>query len=304
MLTFRYWAHSALAVDPKLSVRWMATMAFIGSVISLPPPSMSTFRVPAPRGSEAIMPFRSEPPAASTIIESILPSPLHKNHLTKGLQHPDHLVRHMTAITLARGLQKLQVVQKLLGDIAAEVDDGPSTSKESSWSKVRRELEFEARRRIPDVIIIINFAQQSAQLAPAETETEEEQALAAKSTLLTESALRLFGLLYRTLPSIAAEAKFDVGRLLVSSSSAKAEKRERMSVKSGSVVDDSGSIASFGTAGTAGMGGGFGYSRGQVTGFDALSQVHVLALLRDVKEWDWARKAGKLTIDSPCNTET
>jgi nucleolar pre-ribosomal-associated protein 1 len=66
-----------------------------------------------------------------------------------------------------------------------------------------------------------------------------------------------------------------------------------MSVKSGSVVDDSGSIASFGTAGTAGMGGGFGYSRGEVAGFDALSQVHVLALLRDVKEWDWARKAGK-----------
>jgi nucleolar pre-ribosomal-associated protein 1 len=52
-------------------------------------------------------------------------------------------------------------------------------------------------------------------------------------------------------------------------------------------------MASFGTAGTAGMGGGFGYSRGEVTGFDALSQVHVLALLRDVKEWDWARKAGK-----------
>jgi nucleolar pre-ribosomal-associated protein 1 len=199
----------------------------------------------------------------------------------------------MTAITLARGLQKLQVVQQLLADIAAEVDHEPSTSKESPWSRVRRELEFEARRRVPEVIIVINFAQQSAQLAPSETETEEEQALAAKSTLLTEAALRLFGLLYRTLPSIAAVAKFDVGRLLVSSSSAKAEKRERMSVKSGSVVDDSGSIASFGTAGTAGMGGGFGYSRGEVMRFDALSQVHVLALLRDVKEWDWARKAGR-----------
>jgi nucleolar pre-ribosomal-associated protein 1 len=276
----------------------MATMAFIGGIISLPPPIMSTFRLPAPRGSEAIMPFRTDPPAVSTIIESILPSPLHKNFLTKGLQHPDSLVRHMTAITLARGLQKLQVVQQLLADIAAEIDDEPSSSKESPWSRVRRELEFEARRRVPEVIVVINFAQQSAQLAPAETETEEEQALAAKSTLLTESALRLFGLLYRTLPSIAAEAKFDVGRLLVSSSSAKAEKRERMSVKSGSVVDDSGSIASFGTAGTAGMGGGFGYSRGEVAGFDALSQVHVLALLRDVKEWDWARKAGKFSSAS------
>jgi nucleolar pre-ribosomal-associated protein 1 len=293
VLIIRYWAHSALAVDPKLSVRWMATMAFIGRIISLPPPDLSTFRLPAPRGSDAVMPFRPEPPAVSTIIESILPSPLHKNHLTKGLQHSDSLVRHMTAVTLARGLQKLQVVQQLLADIDAKITTEPSSSKESSWSRVRRELEFEARRRVPDVIVIITFAQQSAQLAPTETETEEEQALAAKSTMLTESALRLFGLFYKTLPSIATEAKFDVGRLLVSSSSAKAEKKEKQSIKSGSVADDTGSIASFGTAGTAGMGGGFGYSRGEVVGFDALSQVHVLALLRDIREWDWARKAGK-----------
>lgn len=200
----------------------------------------------------------------------------------------------MTAVTLARGLQKLQVVQRLLGEIEAEMADKPSSSQEGSWSRVRRELEFEARRRVPEVLVVIAFAQQSAQLAPAEAESEEDKALLAKSTMLTESALRLFGLYYRTLPSLAGEAKFDVGRLLVSSSSAKAEKKQRNMARSGSVADgDSGSIASFGTAGTAGMGGGFGYARGEVQGFDALSQVHVLALLRDVKEWDWARKAGE-----------
>lgn len=269
-------------------------MAFIGRIIALPPPSLTTFRRPAPRGSDVVMPLRSEPPAVSTIIESILPSPMHKNHLTRGLQHADALVRHMTAVTLARGLQKLQIVQNLLGEIEAEMAAEPSSSQEGSWSRIRRELEFEARRRVPDVIVVITFAQQSAQLAPAEAESEEEKALLAKSTMLTESALRLFGLYYRTLPSLAGEAKFDVGRLLVSSSSAKAEKKQRNMIKSGSVADgDSGSIASFGTAGTAGMGGGFGYARGEVRGFDALSQVHVLALLRDVKEWDWARKAGE-----------
>lgn len=242
------------------------------------------------------MPLKAEAPVVSTIIESILPSPMHKNHLTRGLQHPDALVRHMTAITLARGLQKLQIVQGVLAEIEAELANEPSSSQEGSWSKVRRELEFEARRRVPEVLVVITFAQQSAQLAPAEAESGEEQALLAKSTMLTESALRLFGLYYRTLPSLAGEARFDVGRLLVSSSSAKAEKKERKSMKSGSVADgDTGSIASFGTAGTAGMGGGFGYARGEVQGFDALSQIHVLALLRDVKEWDWARKAGKST---------
>lgn len=293
LILLSYWAHSALAVDPKLDVRWMATMTFIGRIISLPPPDRSTFRLPAPRGSGTVMPYKSEPPAISTIIESILLSPMHKNHLTRGLQHPDALVRHMTAVTLARGLQKLQVVQDLLRDIERDIAAGGDSSKEGPWSKARRELEFEARRRVPEVLVVITFAQQSAQLAPAEPETDEDKALSAKSTMLTESALRLFGLYYRTLPSLSGEAKFDVGRLLVSSTSAKAEKRERKMLQSGSVADDAGSTASFGTAGTAGMGGGFGYARGEVQGFDALSQVHVLALLRDVKEWDWARKAGE-----------
>lgn len=290
---FRYWAHSGLALDPKLSARWMATMGYIGRIISLPPPSVDKFRQPAPRESDAFMPFRVAPPSVSTMIESILPAPLNKNHLTKGLQHSDGMVRHMTAVTLARALQKLEVVQDLLQSIEKEVVAQPSGSKENDWSRARRDLELEARQRVPEVVVVIGFAQKAAQLAPVEPETDEEKSLAAKSALLTEAALRLFGLYYRTMPSISNEAKFDVGRLLVSSSSAKAEKKERQALKTGSVADDTGSIASFGTAGTAGMGGGFGQSRGQVQGFEALSQVHVLELLREVKDWPWSNKAGK-----------
>jgi nucleolar pre-ribosomal-associated protein 1 len=268
-------------------------MAYVGRIISLPPPSLDKFRQLAPRESDVTMPLRPAPPAVSVMIESILPSPLNKHHLTKGLQHPDGMVRHMTAVTLARGLQKLEVVQKLLKDIGDEVEKQPSGSTENVWSRARRELEMEARRRVPDVLVVISFAQKAAQLAPAEPETDEEKSLVAKSSLLTESALRLFGLYYRTLPSIAGEAKFDIGRLLVSSSSAKAEKKERQAMKTGSVVDDTGSMASFGTAGTAGMGGGFGQSRGEVRGFEALSQVHVLELLGQVRDWSWANKAGE-----------
>lgn len=239
------------------------------------------------------MPPRAVPPVLSTVIESILPSPLTKAHLTKGLQHADGLVRHMTALTLARALQKLETVQELLLKVEAEAEKEPSGSGENVWARYRRELELEARRRAPEVVIVIGFAQKAAQIAPAEPETDEEKSLHAKSSLLTESALRLFGLYYRTMPSIAAEAKFDIGRLLVSSSSAKAEKRERKEMRSGSVMDDTGSLASFGTAGTAGMGGGFGYSRGEVKGFEALSQVHVLQLLGAVEDWNWSNKAGK-----------
>jgi nucleolar pre-ribosomal-associated protein 1 len=295
--TYRYWPHSALAIEPRLNARWMATMAYIGRVISLPPPPISTFRQPVPRGSDIeTPPPRSIPPALEVIVESVLPAPLTKQHLTKGLSHADGLVQYMTALTLARGLQKLDVVQQLFREIEAEVGNKPSTSAENPWATIRRELELDCRRRVPEVQVIIAFAQKAATLPPAEPETDEDNALVAKSTMLTEVALRLFGLYHRTLPSLASEVRFDVGRLLVSSSSNKAERRERQLAKverAGSVLGETGSVASVGTAGTAGMGGGFGHARGDVQGFEALSQVHVVQLLSEVQNWQWTNKAGK-----------
>jgi nucleolar pre-ribosomal-associated protein 1 len=276
-------------------------MAYVGRIISLPPPSMSTFRQPLPRGSDIeVAPPRLTPPTVETVIESILPSPLTKQHVTKGLQHPDGLVQYLTALTLARGLQKLDLVQRLFRDIESEMGSQPSTSTtsgESPWAARGRELEMECRRRVPDLQVLIGFAQKSATLAPAEPETDEDHALVAKSAMITEVALRLFGLYHRTLPSLAQEVRFDVGRLLVSSSSNKAERRERQQAKAdkaGSVIGvETGSVASVGTAGTAGMGGGFGYARGDVKGFEALSQVHVVELLSQAKGWQWTNKAGK-----------
>ncbi|KAK8861738.1 hypothetical protein IAR55_002561 [Kwoniella newhampshirensis] len=287
-----YWAHSALALDPRLNARWMATMAYVGRVISLPPPALSTFRQPVPSGVDpSNAPFRPQPPALSVMIESILPSPLTRTHVMKGLQHTDGLVQHVTAITLARGLQKLARVQHLFKQIEKELDDEPSTSRENGWARRRRELEMEARKRVPELGVIIAFAQKAATMAPPEPGTDAEIALASKSAMLTEVALRLFDLCNKTMPTMASEVKFDVGRLLVSASSASAERRARRNAREGSVVSDSGSVASFGTVGTAGMGGGFGQARGEVEGFEALSQLHVLQLLSEVKDWSWMNKA-------------
>ncbi|ORY24442.1 ribosome 60S biogenesis N-terminal-domain-containing protein, partial [Naematelia encephala] len=273
-----YWAHSALSLEPRLAARWIATMSYIGRIISLPPPPHSTFRQPVPRGaniSAEDMPPRSEPPSVATMIEAILPAPFTKAHITKGLSHPDLLVQHMTAVTLARGLQKLGVVQDALLRIERELEAEPGPSS-NVWARRRRELEMEARKRVPEVLVIIGFAQRSATIARTlpDTDDEPDPAVLARSQMLTESALRLFGLYHQNLPSIANEARFDVGKLLVSASSARAERRERREAREGSVISDSGSVGSIGTVGTAGMGGGFGHARGEVHGFEALAQVH------------------------------
>lgn len=287
-----YWPHSALALDPRLDARWIATMAYVGRVISLPLPSRDKFNQPAPRGTSAsAMPPRAAPPAVTTVIESVLPSPMTKQHLTKGLSHSSHLVQHVTALALARGLQKLSAVQVLYDSIANELDE----TAEGAWRAGARELEAECRRRVPEVSVLIEFAQKSATMArpppDADEDYEPEPSVAARSAMLTETALRLFGLYHRTLPSLAGEARFDVGRLLVSASSKNQERRARREAREGSVVSDSGSVVSIGTVGTVGMGGGFGHSRGDVEGFEALSQLHVLRLLAEVSGWNWTNKA-------------
>lgn len=287
--SFSYWPHSALSLDPRLHAKWIATISFIGRVVSLPIPPVSTFFLNAPQdpssSSSAPTP-RPTPPPLLSIVEAVLPAPLTKQHLTKGLQHPNGLVQHLTALALARGLQKLTEVQEMFKEIEGELEaDGP-------WARRRREVELECRRRVPEVSVIIGFAQRSGTGQSNGPDADETQA-AARTALLTESALRLFGLYHKALPSLAAEVRFDVGKLLVSASSAGALAAERRAAREGSVISDTGSVASVGTLGSVGMGGGFGHTRGDVEGFEALSQVHVLRLLQDVTEWNWANKAGE-----------
>ena len=230
------------------------------------------------------------------MIESIVPSPLTKTHLSRGLQAQHGLMQHTTALTLTRCLKKLGIVQDVLRDIAKQVETDPHASTWTNpWFECVRDLEYEVRRRIPDILVIIAFAQKSATLAPDDEADEDASSpLKTKSAVLTESALRLFRLYHTTMPSIAAEMKFDIGRLLVSSSSVKTERKERKLAKSQSVAGTEESLMSVGTVGTAGMGGGFGYARGEVRGWDALSQSHVLNLLRDVGGWDWTKKSREL----------
>lgn len=287
-------------MEPRLSAKWLATVAFLGRITLLPIPDLSTFYlqspIPAADSTTERIP-KASPPSVATMIEGILPAPLTKAHLTKGLSHSTGLLQHQTALALARCLRKLCQVQSLLSRIAVDAQDdmaGDEMERENIWIRRSRELEIEARKRVPEVGVIIAFAQKSAASQALQASLDEEDSTAkARSELLTESALRLFGLYYQALPTMAAEFKFDVGKLLVSASSAKAEAQARKAAREGSVVDETGSIASVGTTGTAGMGGGFGQARGDVEAFDALSQIHVLELLANVKEWDWTGKAGE-----------
>jgi nucleolar pre-ribosomal-associated protein 1 len=72
------------------------------------------------------------------------------------------------------------------------------------WCKRWREVEREVRRRVPDFQVVVAFSQGRSVSGPNQT----------KTALLAESAQRLLWMYHRCLPSLVAEARFDVGKLL------------------------------------------------------------------------------------------
>ena len=141
------------------------------------------------------------------MIENIFPSVNTKNNLSKGLQSPSGLVQHCTALALGRCLTKYRAVVDHFHKIAGALEED---EEEGQWYKRCRELEREVRRRVPDFQVVVAFSQQKhAGRSPPHAQVNET-----KVKLLAESAQRLLWLYHSCLPSLVAEARFDVGKLL------------------------------------------------------------------------------------------
>ena len=111
--SLRYWHAAALTLEPRLSSKWIANIAFFGLVLSLPVPHTS-FLLP---NSDL---YRPTPPALSTILENILPSVNTKVHLSRGLQSTAPLVQHCAALALAKALAKLGAARAVPSQIEAQ----------------------------------------------------------------------------------------------------------------------------------------------------------------------------------------
>ncbi|KAF9480206.1 hypothetical protein BDN70DRAFT_833085 [Pholiota conissans] len=190
-----YWSAAALTLEPRLSSKWLANIAVFGSIISLPIPS-STFYM---ANSQLYQPT---PPPLGTVIENILPSVGTKVNFSKGLQSPSGLVQHCTALALSRCLVKYHAICQQFRKVAAALEEN---EEDGQWNKRCRELEREVRRRVPEFQVIVGFSQQKHTGAVNST----------KIALLAETAQRLLWLYHRCLPAAVAEARFDVGKLLL-----------------------------------------------------------------------------------------
>ncbi|KAI6044064.1 ribosome 60S biogenesis N-terminal-domain-containing protein [Pisolithus marmoratus] len=192
-----YWSAAALTFEPRLSSKWIANISFAGQVISQAVPT-SSFLLP---GTAEYNPM---PPPLSTIMANILPVGT-KVYFTKGLQTGTAgLVQHCTALTLAKCLRKLAEVVCVFKKIITALEEEEEAGQ---WSQRRKEVEKEARKRVPEFQVVVAFSQQHMTSPDAQTTS--------KHTLLSEISQRLLWLYQECLPDVVAEARFEVGKLVL-----------------------------------------------------------------------------------------
>ena len=255
LMELSYWSAASLTLEPRLSSKWIANIAFFGNVISLPIPEASFL---LPRSSL----YLPSPPPLSAFLENVLPSVNTKAHFSRGIMSTSPLVQHCTAMALAKCLLKYSEVLKIMHKIEGELEEGESSGQ---WKKRRNELEFEARRRVPDFQVVIALSQKASeevQSAKEDAGTTATSPMKIRMAMLAESSTRLLWLYYLCFPSLAAEVRFDVGKLLQSS------------------FDNE-----IGTDCVA----------GPTSGLDTLRRLHVIRLLRESDQFLGFGKSGELS---------
>ncbi|KAF7346277.1 hypothetical protein MSAN_01854900 [Mycena sanguinolenta] len=192
-----YWSAAGLTLEPRLSSKWIANIAFFGSVLSLPVPVESFLSV------NGVL-YHSTPPPLAIILENILPSVNTKSHFSRGLQQPSGLVQHCTALALCKCLTKYGRVLQVFQSIESVLEEDQGVGQ---WGKVRRDLEREIRHRVPEFQVVVAFASATQKEGPA-------KGVPTKAALLAESAQRLLWMYHSYLPILVAETRFDVGKLV------------------------------------------------------------------------------------------
>jgi len=250
----RYWSSASLTLEPRLSSKWIANIAFFGNVISLPVPEASFFL----QGSPLYLPT---PPPLHAFLENIFPSVNTKAHFSRGILSASPLVQHCTALALAKSLFKYSEVLKVMHRIENELEESESNGQ---WKRRRNELELEARRRVPDFQVVIAFSQKAGDDVQPVSEDEITKAGPPEKVhvaMLAESSTRLLWLYHLCFPSLVAESRFDVGKLLQNSFD--------NDVRTNSIARRN-------------------------SGLDTLRQLHVLRLLKESDQFLWSSKSGEL----------
>ncbi|TFK24236.1 hypothetical protein FA15DRAFT_423825 [Coprinopsis marcescibilis] len=230
-----YLPTSGLTLDPpRLSSKWLANIAFVTNVLSLPIP-VTSFHLSEETKADSLL-YKPVPPPVNIILGNVIPTSQNmnmKNVFTKGLQFTTpgqksaniagNLVQHTTALALLKCLDKLARVKQAFEKVASALGESPT---EGQWTRRLKEVMKEVRRRLPEFQVVIAFCsvnlrafmpqtdQQDAKNNPDSNPTSSASHVKRKA-LLAECAMRLLWMYQKCLPEVVDEARFDVGKILV-----------------------------------------------------------------------------------------
>ncbi|CEH19266.1 Uncharacterized conserved protein [Ceraceosorus bombacis] len=231
---------SSSSLEPRPhSSAWVSSVSFLSRVLALPLPER---REDTP----------STPPPFKNIVAALLPSPLTRAQLQKGLASPDRLVQHITMRLLTRLLDRLvrfkEACHAAISDLqqgqpdSAKAVEQSRTSLDTSanpwdglvqpsnvvdqWKKRWDAVEKEARQRLPDVASMITSLSAQAlgkETSAAPCQTDGQTSLATRQgqrLLLEEGRLRVLLYYCQVSPASALPeaARLDYVRLLLAQS--------------------------------------------------------------------------------------
>jgi nucleolar pre-ribosomal-associated protein 1 len=181
-------------------------------------------------------------------------------------------VQRVTALCLTQALEKYELVLRTFRQVedALEEEEG-----EGRWKTRRQEVEREIKKKVPNFEVIVAFSQVKSTVDSSVSQwgatdlVESDKVL--KNAMLAECALRLMWLYHRSLPEMPSEARYDVGKLLLSGSGRR-------------LVDSLGNSTSPVIVTSE--------APHDVAGFDVLSQLHILRLLQHSDQFIWHATLG------------
>jgi nucleolar pre-ribosomal-associated protein 1 len=139
--------------------------------------------------------------------------------------------------------------------------------EDGQWCRRRKEVEREVRRRVPEFQVVVGYSQQKLIDNAAQAGINipsSGQINSTRAALLSESAQRLLWLYHKCLPSLVAEARFDVGKLLLNFIGTGSNETEQVPPETRSNA---------------------------VTSFRAVRELHVLRLLKESDQFAWSGKS-------------
>ncbi|KAJ1678748.1 hypothetical protein EV182_003424, partial [Spiromyces aspiralis] len=212
-----FWRNFSNSFEPRLSLPYLSNTVLALKVLKLP--------VSVP-GTDS--PVTLNPPSVATLVEHIIPTPLSRTIMTRGIQHSRQLVRY-------RSLQMLSVVMRKLGQAVTWLDArikqqaADSQANMASWVKCKSSLLNTVKRRLPEWPVLIAAYRTCAGEKPAGdkgngkvpqlrecplSSRDSSQGLDEQHSLVRTAVLQAMQGYQTHFSDTVTEFKFDVGKLL------------------------------------------------------------------------------------------